>query len=79
MVTRGKGYIWGYSVGFYSSPACFPKAADEINKNAMNAEAMFGIHEKTNRITIKIIDKETKDVKTLDGESGGHHTPVASG
>ena len=45
----------------------------------MNAEAMFGIHEKTNRITIKIIDKETKDVKTLDGESGGHHTPVASG
>ena len=72
-MTRGKGYIWGYSVGFYSSPACFSKAAGEINKKALNTESVFGIHEKTNRITIKIVDKEIKDVikevpaeKTLD-------------
>ena len=27
-----------------------------------NSEAIFGIHEKTNRITIKIVDKDTKKV-----------------
>jgi flagellar protein FlaG len=49
------------------------KAVDEINKNKHNSEAIFGIHEKTNRVTIKIIDKDTKKVlrefppeKTLD-------------
>lgn len=49
------------------------KAVSEINKKATNTEAVFGIHEKTNRVTIKIVDKETKDVikevpaeKTLD-------------
>lgn len=49
------------------------KAVEQINKNARNSEAIFGIHEKTNRITIKIIDKDTKKVlreyppeKTLD-------------
>ncbi len=49
------------------------KAVDEINKNSRNQEAVFGIHEKTNRVTIKIVDKETKKVikefppeKTLD-------------
>lgn len=38
-----------------------------------NSEAVFGIHEKTNRVMIKIVDKETKKVikelppeKTLD-------------
>ena len=37
------------------------------------SEAVFGIHEKTNRVTIKIVDKKTKEVikefppeKTLD-------------
>ena len=72
-MTRGKGYIRGYSVGFYSSPACFSKAAGEINKKALNTESVFGIHEETNRITIKIIDKETKDVKTLDGIGIANH------
>ena len=40
---------------------------------ADQSEAVFGIHEKTNRVTIKIIDKKTKEVikefppeKTLD-------------
>jgi len=49
------------------------KAVDEINKNAINSEAVFGIHEATNRVTIKIIDKKTREVikelppeKTLD-------------
>ena len=46
---------------------------EEINKKANNSEAVFGIHEETNRVTIKIIDKESKEVikefppeKTLD-------------
>ena len=30
------------------------KAVDEINKKAHNSEAVFGIHEATNRVTIKI-------------------------
>ena len=36
-------------------------AVENINKNA-GTEAVFGIHEQTNRVTIKIVDKETKDV-----------------
>ena len=40
------------------------KAVDEINKKAHNSEAVFGIHDATNRVTIKIVDKDTK--KTLD-------------
>ena len=49
------------------------QAVSEINKRANETEAIFGIHEKTNRITIKIVDKKSKDVirevpaeKTLD-------------
>ena len=50
------------------------EAVEKINKNAQsNGEAVFGIHEATNRVTIKIIDKETREVikefppeKTLD-------------
>ena len=49
------------------------KAVENINKNLHDAEAIFGIHEKTNRVTIKIVDKKTKEVikelpaeKTLD-------------
>lgn len=51
------------------------KAVEEINKSATGAqsEAIFGIHEKTNRVTIKIVDKKSKEVikeyppeKTLD-------------
>ena len=38
------------------------KAVEEINKKMMNSEVAFGFHEKTNRVTIKIIDKETKEV-----------------
>ncbi len=51
------------------------KAIAEMNKkiNNSNEEAVFGVHEDTNRIMIKIMDKETKEVikeyppeKTLD-------------
>ena len=49
------------------------RAVEEINKKANNSAAVFGVHEDTNRITIKIIDKESKEVikefppeKTLD-------------
>lgn len=49
------------------------KTVAEINKNAQGTEAVFGIHEATNRVTIKIVNKETKEVikelppeKTLD-------------
>ena len=46
---------------------------DQLNKKMSNSEAIFGIHEDTNRVTIKIVDRETKEVikeyppeKTLD-------------
>ena len=50
------------------------KAVEQINKKlSAQSEAVFGIHEETNRVTIKIVDKETKEVirevppeKTLD-------------
>ena len=49
------------------------KTVAEINRNAQGTEAVFGIHDATNRVTIKIINKETKEVikelppeKTLD-------------
>ena len=39
------------------------KAISEMTHNAKStAEAVFGIHEKTNRVTIKMVDKETKKV-----------------
>ena len=67
----GKLWVW-------SPVALTPelkKAVDDINKSALadQSEAVFGIHEKTNRVTIKIVDKKTKEVikefppeKTLD-------------
>ena len=49
------------------------KAVEKLNKSMNNSEAIFGIHEATNRVTIKIVDKSTKEVikelppeKTLD-------------
>ena len=49
-------------------------AVEELNKKMENhSEAVFGIHEKTNRVTIKIVDRDSKKVikelppeKTLD-------------
>lgn len=38
------------------------KAVSDLNKQMPNSEAIFGIHEETNRVTIKIVDKSTKEV-----------------
>ena len=38
------------------------KAVEQLNRNMPHSEAVFGIHEKTNRVTIKIVDKDTKEV-----------------
>lgn len=37
------------------------KAVNEINQRT-NTEAIFGFHDATNRVTIKIVDKESKEV-----------------
>lgn len=49
------------------------KAVDNLNRNMKNTSAIYGIHEGTNRVTIKLVDKQTKEVikelpaeKTLD-------------
>lgn len=38
------------------------KAVESINKSNPQTEAVFGIHEGTNRVTIKIVDKESKEI-----------------
>lgn len=49
------------------------EALEKITAELPNADAKFGIHEATNRVTIKLVDKETQEVirefppeKTLD-------------
>ena len=49
------------------------KAIEQFNKRVGNSEAIFGVHEDTQGVTIKIVDKDTKEVlkelppeKTLD-------------
>lgn len=37
-------------------------AVNDFNKQMKNSEAIFGVHEETNRVTIKIVDKTTKEV-----------------
>lgn len=58
-----------------ATPEQLKKMIAEMNKkiNNSNEEAVFGVHEDTNRIMIKILDKDTKEVikefppeKTLD-------------
>ena len=57
-----------------SSNESLKKAVEKYNKSlTANTEAVFGFHEGTHRVTIKILDKETKEVvkelppeKTLD-------------
>ena len=58
-----------------ATPDRLKKMIEEMNRkiNNSNEIAMFGIHEDTNRIMIKIMDKDTKEVikefppeKTLD-------------
>jgi len=49
------------------------KAVDNLNKSMKNTSAIYGIHDGTNRVTIKLVDKNTREVikelppeKTLD-------------
>lgn len=37
-------------------------AVNDLNRQMKDSEAIFGIHEKTNRVTIKIVDRKTKEV-----------------
>lgn len=63
----------GYTANQQASNEQIKKAVEKLNKSLSNSEAIFGIHDATNRVTIKIVDKETKEVikelppeKTLD-------------
>lgn len=38
------------------------KAIEKINKQMANTECQYGIHEATNRVTIKIVDKESREI-----------------
>ena len=49
------------------------KAVEQLNKSMPHSEAVYGFHDETNRVTIKIVDKDTQEVikelppeKTLD-------------
>ncbi len=45
------------------------EAVSKINKSLGNTEAVFGFHDKTHRVTIKLLDKEThKVVKEIPAE-----------
>jgi len=46
-----------------ASDCSLKKAVEEINRKSSNTEAIFGYHEGTNRVIIKIMDKDTKEVK----------------
>lgn len=38
------------------------KTLDAINRQLSNTECQYGFHEKTNRVTLKIVDKETNKI-----------------
>lgn len=73
---QGKGNANGNSNEQQQQPSNeqLRRAVEQLNKNMVaHSEAVFGIHEGTNRVTIKIVDKDTKEVlkelppeKTLD-------------
>ena len=74
---KGKGQSGGQEQNAEQQTASneqIRKAVEQLNKKmSANSEAVFGIHEETNRVTIKIVDKTTKEVirevppeKTLD-------------
>lgn len=71
--SQSKGDAAGNSNEQQANTEKIKKAVEQLNKNLGNSEAVFGIHEATNRVTIKIVDKETKEIikelppeKTLD-------------
>ena len=59
--------------GFQYSIEKIKKAIEKMNSQLPHSEAKFGIHEATNRVMIKLVDKDTQEVikeippeKTLD-------------
>lgn len=46
-----------------ASDSSLKNAVEQINRNSAGMEAIFGYHEGTHRVTIKIVDKDTKEVK----------------
>lgn len=60
-------------MGKQPSEETMKQALSDINKQLNNTECVFDVHEATNRVTIRIIDKTSKEVlkelppeKTLD-------------
>jgi len=61
--TKGREHLEATEEQIQADNEKIKKAISEMTNNAKSsAEAVFGIHEKTNRVTIKMIDKETKKV-----------------
>ncbi len=61
--SQGQSHLEATEEQIQADNAKVKKAITEMAKNAKsNAEAVFGIHEKTNRVTIKMVDKETHKV-----------------
>ena len=70
---QGTGNKQGTSDQQTASNEQIKRAVEQLNKSMTHSEAVFGIHEGTNRVTIKIVDKDTREVikelppeKTLD-------------
>ena len=70
---EGGGTQQSFADAQAAKQAQIKRAVEEINKKANNSEAVWGVHDDTNRVTIKIVDKQTKEVikefppdKTLD-------------
>lgn len=71
--TSADGQDQNQAANYQQQSEKIKKAVEDINKKSMNSEAVFGIHEGTNHVTIKIVDKQTREVikelppeKTLD-------------
>ncbi len=61
--SQGQSHLEATEEQIQADNAKVKKAITEMAQNAKsNAEAVFGIHEKTNRVTIKMVDKETRKV-----------------
>ena len=46
-----------------ASDSSLKNAVEQINRRSAGMEAIFGYHEGTHRVMIKIVDKDTKEVK----------------
>ncbi|SEA50341.1 flagellar protein FlaG [Pseudobutyrivibrio sp. ACV-2] len=60
--TEDKKVIQSEDEEVHQATSSLKEAISKINSAQGNAEAVFGIHEGTNRVMIKMVDKETKKV-----------------